>query len=246
MDFNAFQRQYGAHPIVIASTLKQTEIVSLILQHRMFEETHVYQAMEEAIRVGNTDVFDLLINHTPGLSLSMPNYKEAQQSCLHVALESNQLLTAVELVAIIWNSQNEDDPCKDTAAQQVLSKACLQGRVDVVEKLCTGGYVCDVDILDKDGNAPLVLAASKNQLIVAKYLVKNHASIDVVNDAGVTPLLASVMNGNVEISEWLIGQDANVDAEDKDGRTPLIYAASLGLTQLTHFLFMEGKLLSVL
>ena len=242
----AFEREYGAHPIVIASSLKQTHLVSLIVQHKMYEGTHLYQALEEATRVGSSDIFDILIGHVSGVSLLKPRDQGTQKSCLDIALEGDQLLTAVKLLASIWKTENEDDPGKAVAAQRVLCKACLHGRIDIVEKLLSGGYICDIDELDNEGNAPLVLAASGNHLVVAKCLVENHGNVDVIDGNGLTPLLSSVMNGNTETSEWLISQDANVNAEDKTGRTPLIYAAMKDLPQLVHSLFMEGTSLHIL
>ena len=228
---------------MVASSLKQTRIVSLILQHGMFKEDHLHQALEEAIRTGSTEILDLLLEHASGLSLLKPRDPDIRKSCLETALESDQLLTAVKLVKVIWKDENEESGAKIMAAQKVLCKACLRGRIDIVEELFSAGYIRDLDELDNDGNAPLVLAAAANQLIVAKSLVEKHCNVNVINGSRVTPLLASVMNGYVETCEWLISQDANVNAEDRDGRTPLIYAAANDLPQLVQSLFMEGRVL---
>lgn len=228
---------------MIASSLKQTHLVSLILQHKMFEGSHLHHALEEAMRVGSTDIFDILIANASGVSLLKPRDQGTRKSCLDIALESDQIVAAVKLVAFVWKTENEDDPSRAVAAQRVLCKACLHGRIDIVEMLLSGGYIRDIDELDNEANAPLVLAASGNHLITAKCLLENHGNVDVIDGNGLTPLLASVMNGNIETSEWLISQDANVNAEDKAGRTPLIYAAIKDLPHLVHSLFMEGKLL---
>ena len=237
----AFERRYGVQPIVLASSLKQTQIVALLLEHGMYQSTHLHQALTEASKVGSMDILDLLISNTHGLSLLKPREENATQSCLDIALENSHLMMAVKLLKVIWKSQSEDDSDKSMAAQQVLCEACLHGRIDITEELFSGGYINDVDTLDTSRNAPLVLAASKNQLIVAKYLVENQGNVNVVDGHGLTPLLASVMNKHAEISEWLISQDANVTVEDKDGRTPLIHAAANDMPQLVHSLFMEGN-----
>lgn len=236
-----FQRRYGSHPVVVAASLKQVHVVALLLEHGKCVTGNLQDALKEASRVGCEEIIDSLLVSAFKPSSLQAGCEGTFGRCLDLALENGHLTVALKLVEFSWKTSSDGCSEGKEDARRVFCKACLQGRLDVAKELFGRGYVDNVDTLDSAGNAPLVSAASRNQLIVAKYIVENGGDVNIVDGDGYTALLSATKNAHTETSEWLISQDANVNVEDKDGRTPLLYSAASDLPQLVHSLFMEGK-----
>eukprot|EP00795_Rhopilema_esculentum_P014861 gene14861-5985_t len=241
LDFKPFEKRYGMHPIVFASSLQQPAIVSLLLDHDLFDDTHLQEALKEASRAGSVEIIDLILQVKARIPQLKCEETGGGKEFLEMALDNNHLAAAVRLLEMIWE-EGDDEETKALVSRRILCNACQAGKIDIVEMLLQKGI--DVNIPDILGNVALVVAASKNNLVVAKRLVEHGAIIEAVDANGLTPLIASAMHCHVEISEWLISQDANADAEDREGKTPLLHAAAHNLSQLVHSLFMEGASLN--
>ena len=226
------------HPIVFASSLQQPAIVSLLLDHDLFDDTHLQEALKEASRAGSVEIIDLILQVKARIPQLKCEETGGGKEFLEIALDNNHLAAAVRLLEMIWE-EGDDEEAKARVSRRILCNASLAGKIDIVEMLLQRGI--DVNIPDILGNVALVLAASKNNLVVAKRLVEHGANIDAIDANGLTPLIASAMHCHVETSEWLISQDANADAEDREGKTPLLHAVAHNLSQLVHSLFMEGN-----
>lgn len=82
----------------------------------------------------------------------------------------------------------------------------------------------NVNIADKKGVTPLVLACQTGWLQGAEMLIDAHAKVDVPNATGETPLIAAVHRRDTAMMRLLLKGGANPDRADSSGRTARDYA----------------------
>jgi hypothetical protein len=85
--------------------------------------------------------------------------------------------------------------------------------------------------------SPLMMAALKGQLDVAKRLIALDAD---VNKPGWTPLHYAATNGQTEMIRLLLEHHAFIDAQSPNGTTPLMMAASYGSPEAVKLLIESG------
>ena len=98
----------------------------------------------------------------------------------------------------------------------------------------------DVDVRNKDGDTPLILAAETNQVEMVDMLLNFGADVDVRNKDGDTPLIHAAKTDQVEIVDMLLRFGADVDAVNKYGDTPLILAAKNNQVKIVDMLLRFG------
>lgn len=82
----------------------------------------------------------------------------------------------------------------------------------------------NVNLADKQGITPLVLAVQLKYIEAVEELIKAHARLDVAGDTGETPLIASVHDRNIPMMRVLLHGGADPDRADSSGRTARDYA----------------------
>ncbi len=87
------------------------------------------------------------------------------------------------------------------------------------------------------GESPLMMAALKGQLDVAKRLIALDAD---VNKPGWTPLHYAATNGQTDVIQLLLDHHAFIDAQSPNGTTPLMMAASYGSPEAVKLLIESG------
>lgn len=96
----------------------------------------------------------------------------------------------------------------------------------------------DVDLSNKQGETPLMIASINGDLPLVKTLVsKNRAQLDHI---GWTPLHYACSKGHLEVAQYLIANGAIVDAISLGGTTPLMMAVQSGNEYLVKFLLDKG------
>ena len=95
----------------------------------------------------------------------------------------------------------------------------------------------NLNVQNKAGETPLMLAAINNQLALAKILIDRGAD---VNKPGWTPLHYAATRGHRDMMRLLIDNDAYIDSEASDGTTPLMLAARFAPPLATKLLLEEG------
>jgi len=86
---------------------------------------------------------------------------------------------------------------------------------------------------------PLVLAALKGQLTVAKYLL-DHGAKPNLGERQSTPLHAAAQSGHKALVELLLERGAAPNAIDEFGRTPLHIATQAGFLAISEVLLSKG------
>lgn len=82
----------------------------------------------------------------------------------------------------------------------------------------------NVNIADKRGVTPLVLATQLGYVEAVEELIKARARLDIANDTGETPLIAAVHRRDFTMMRLLLKGGADPDRADSSGRTARDYA----------------------
>ena len=106
--------------------------------------------------------------------------------------------------------------------------------IDVL--LATKGM--DVDLSNKQGETPLMIASINGDLPLVRTLVlKNKAQLDHISW---TPLHYACAKGHLDIAQFLIANGAKVDSLSLGGTTPLMMAVQSGNELLVKLLLDKG------
>ncbi len=95
----------------------------------------------------------------------------------------------------------------------------------------------DVDARTPQDESPLMMAALKGHLALAKRIIERGGD---VNKTGWTPLHYAATGGHVEMIKLLLEEHAYIDAESPNGSTPLMMAAMYGTPEAAKLLMEEG------
>ncbi len=82
----------------------------------------------------------------------------------------------------------------------------------------------DANILDPNGYSPLMYIAKKNNVELAKLLMKKGIKIDLLSSSEETALILAIKYTSFEMIELLIKEGANVNYTNKMDATPLMLA----------------------
>ncbi|CAD6196132.1 unnamed protein product [Caenorhabditis auriculariae] len=95
---------------------------------------------------------------------------------------------------------------------------------EILTKLVKSG--ADINIVDKNGETPLIAAAFNNNTTAIKTLIELGADVNFTARKDLcTPLHLTVYNGNTLATSLLLEKGADFHLKDAVGRTPLCVAA---------------------
>ena len=107
-----------------------------------------------------------------------------------------------------------------------------------VADLLLANKAIDVNLMNKSGENPLMMASIEGELPLVETLVlKNKAE---VNKSGWTPLHYACTTGKLSVAEFLISKGAKVNALSPSETTPLMMAVSSGNDLLIKLLLDNG------
>jgi uncharacterized protein len=101
-------------------------------------------------------------------------------------------------------------------------KASENGNLEIVKELIDKGV--DLNVRNKKGKTPLILAAWNGYIEISKLLIENNADLNVQDENGVTALILAAREGYTEISKSLIDNGANLNIQYEQGKTALYIA----------------------
>jgi len=126
---------------------------------------------------------------------------------------------------------------EDQNGNPMLILAIRDNSTNVLELLLSNKNI-DVDISNKQGETPLMMASIDGNLPIVKALVlQNKAKI---NHIGWTPLHYACAKGHLEVAQFLVANAADVDARAPNWTTPLMMATQSGNEELVKFLLDKG------
>lgn len=94
----------------------------------------------------------------------------------------------------------------------------------------------NVNIIEKNGSTPLLIAVSNNCLTSVDTLIKYKAQINKPDNLGYTPLMSASSNGNCDILELLIENKGDINLTDKKGQNAFDYAGKKNNGKVTSIL----------
>lgn len=99
----------------------------------------------------------------------------------------------------------------------------------------------DVNMRDKQGSTPLLLAIEYGNFTLAEFLIQDaNADVNIADNTGITPLDAAIRSQNSSLTKLLIEKGANVIAVDSLGWTPLRRASFHGNPEIIKILTDAG------
>ena len=148
------------------------------------------------------------------------------------AAKFNDVSTVRNLVA-----KGVDPNILDPKGELMLNLAIRDKSTDVIAFLLTNPRI-DVDISNKFGETPLMIASIEGNLPVAKALVQGRKA--KVDHIGWTPLHYACAKGQLEIAQYLLANGAIVDSLSPGNTTPLMMAVQSGNEVLVKLLLDKG------
>lgn len=148
------------------------------------------------------------------------------------AAKFNDVSTVRNLV-----SKGVDPNILDPKGELMLNLAIKDKSSDVIAFLLTNPRT-DVDISNKFGETPLMIAAIEGNLPVAKALIQGRKA--KVDHIGWTPLHYACAKGQLEIAQYLLANGAAVDSLSPGNTTPLMMAVQSGNEVLVKLLLDKG------
>jgi ankyrin repeat protein len=149
------------------------------------------------------------------------------------AAKFNDVSTVRNLV-----SKGVDPNILDPKGELMLNLAIKDKSSDVIAFLLTNPRT-DVDISNKFGETPLMIAAIEGNLPVAKALIQGRKA--KVDHIGWTPLHYACAKGQLEIAHYLLANGAAVDSLSPGNTTPLMMAVQSGNEVLVKLLLDKGS-----
>lgn len=98
----------------------------------------------------------------------------------------------------------------------------------------------DINITNKSGSTPLLVASSKGHRDIVKFLLENRAGVNITNRHNDTPLMLGAASGDVDLVKLLLDAGAKVNAQNKHNDTPMMFAAENGKTDVVKLLLEAG------
>ena len=148
------------------------------------------------------------------------------------AAKFNDVSTVRNLV-----SKGVDPNILDPKGELMLNLAIRDKSSDVIAFLLTNPRT-DVDISNKFGETPLMIASIEGNLPVAKALIQGRKA--KVDHIGWTPLHYACAKGQLEIAQYLLANGAIVDSLSPGNTTPLMMAVQSGNEVLVKLLLDKG------
>ena len=148
------------------------------------------------------------------------------------AAKFNDVATVKALV-----SSGVDPNILDPKGELMLNLAIKDKSNDVISYLLSSKAI-DVDVSNKYGETPLMIASIEGNLPLVRALVlQKGAKVDHI---GWTPLHYASARGHLEVAQFLISNGAIVDAPSQGDTTPLMMAVQSGNELLIKLLLDKG------
>ncbi|CAK4662212.1 unnamed protein product [Aphanomyces euteiches] len=118
------------------------------------------------------------------------------------------------------------------------TEAISNGEMEIVVNMVETGLV-DVNVPDRDGDLPLLVAAKKNQIAIVEYLLQMGALVDSVDENGWTALQEAALCGAEDIVRTLLKWGADKSIRNREGQHALDIAVQFGHGPVV-FVLCEG------
>ena len=191
------------------------------------------QLMTKAALNGDSAALSSLLQRNPADVNTFALVDASQSKC-----PGENILTPLQAVScagratilkqLLENKANPDLPTAKGTAPLFLS--LYNSKEDVVRILVAAG--AKLDVTDRDGNTPLMVAVKQRNLSLTEFLLKNGASPRHRNLQGETALMLAP---DVQLAQTLMSAGANLLAQNNNGDTALQIATRNGNADTAKF-----------
>lgn len=130
------------------------------------------------------------------------------------------------------------DPDTPLRTHSLLHIAAARGDVPSIEAAIADGV--PIDLLARDGLAPLHWAMQGENPAITNLLLERGSPVDIRSIAGETPLMSAVQNAGIGNVTILLNHGADANARDQRGGTALHRAVELGHLDMLRSLLDSG------
>lgn len=129
----------------------------------------------------------------------------------------------------------------DPIADRNLLQAVSRGDSRLMrEALTQGAYL---DVRDRLGNTPLIIASDNGYMEIVRYLLNRGASVNSLNNYGYSALHSAMVNGHRGVVSILLSKGADIDLENKYGRSTLDILTASGYKNFEEYINDTGGLI---
>ncbi|KAJ5691595.1 Mg2+ transporter protein CorA-like/Zinc transport protein ZntB [Penicillium malachiteum] len=254
-------------PLMLASALNNTEIVSSILSHRPETlmdaiSTCGLTAVHMAARFGSTDCVNILLDKGGVVNQKMDNLATP----LHVAALAGYLGTCSalldrganvgargekgkmphmeaahngnwEVVCLLLEWGADTEDSSDDQETALLF-AATSGHTSVIQVLLE--HKADIHKVDCERRNAVFLAAINDHTKTLELLIDSGADYEKKSILDYTPLIAASRDGKMNAIKTLLQKGASIERATSEGITPLMHAASVGSLEVVELLLDHG------
>jgi uncharacterized protein len=182
-----------------------------------------WTALHEAIILGDgsrryVDTVRVLV--AAGADVRLPSERDQISPLEHATSKGHK-----EIAQVLRSALEADDPSKREADRR-LRAAAERGDPTAAALAVRAG--ARVETRDERGRTPLLLAATKDRLGVARLLIYLGADPDALDDRHDTPWLVTGVTGSVDMLEALLPAEPDLTIRNRFGGTSLIPASERG------------------
>lgn len=118
-----------------------------------------------------------------------------------------------------------------------IHRAAIRGDLSKLKKIIAAGG--DLNLSDRSGITPLMIAAQKGHKEIVEYLIDHGADINAKTKGGFSALFNPCIQGNIDVASLLIAHGADVNVISNDA--PLLsYVALRGDKKMVELLLSHG------
>ncbi|XP_076839752.1 dynein axonemal heavy chain 12 [Brachyhypopomus gauderio] len=228
----------------LAEDLDEDESTQYMIEQSLLEYTkcrgqgssealeHIdYEEIFTAIRAGNEEALQLLVQHTAALSMA----DDRGWIPLHeAAIQEKRSILEITFSA----SPQGSGHCRTLRGETPLFLAVVHGRRENAMFLLQNG--CSPDCQDEDEDSPLVAAIKNDQYDLASLLLWYNATVDQKGSLQRTALHEASLLGLEDYVYLLLQSGANPNACDSSQRSPLGLASQAGHLNVVEILLQKG------
>ena len=126
---------------------------------------------------------------------------------------------------------------RDDIVKALINNSAV-GNIEKIRVFLNTGI--DPNIVDKNGNTPLLVATKYRKARAINFLLVRGANPNIANKKGITPLHIAIDNNDYKLVRNLILRGANIDIATASGFTPLMSAVNKGNDKIANLLIKNG------
>lgn len=139
-----------------------------------------------------------------------------------------------------WSPVVTVSTTKKPLTSEDLQRAVTKGDVETVKSILPGLSWQAVDSPDKFGLSPLMVAAQRGYVDVARVLLESSADVNFQSSSGKTALMMACYSGHIEVAKLLRQYNASWDLVDKTGSTALHWAVDGANLDMIRWMLQDG------